>query len=255
MKYFRFVIFVLVFLSSTAIFADEEPSVEIIYVSGSAGVRKAYKTTYIKAEEGMLLQTGDEIKTAQDSSLELSFDENNENVVRIESNADVVLLLKENEKIELLQGEVFSTISKLASGSSFEIRTPTAIAGARGTDWVTKVEEESTVIEAIEGDPYVKGIEKDGKPMAEETIVLTGHMTAIKRFQKPEKLKKLLLKNRKRWKALKVEVRKHAEDARLRRKKQPQVRGLQDIRKEDREKRFEEWKPPLKEQIDKKRLF
>lgn len=244
-KILRYTIFVLplIFLSSTTIFANEGPSVEVIYVSGSVEICKAGETVCKKAEVGMLLYFGDKIKTHRDSSIELAFDENNENVVRVESDTFVVLMLKENEKMELIQGEVFLTISKLPSGSSFEIRTPTAIAGVRGTDWVTKIEEESTVVEAIDGNPYVKGIEKDGKPMAEETVVLAGHMTKVKKFQKPLKLEKLPFKKQEKWKAVKGEVRKHAKKA-LQRKKPP--KGVKKQGKDMPDKRRPPLKPSLK---------
>jgi len=117
---------------------SEAPSVEIIDISGQVEV-SINGREYEVAEEDMFLLAGDKIKTGRNSYVELAFDEEGENVIRIEEESSAIFMLGESEKLEMLDGEIFSTINKLRAGSSFEIKTPTAVCGARGTDWVTLV--------------------------------------------------------------------------------------------------------------------
>ena len=199
-------------------FSDQGPCVEVLSISGAVEVCRTSETEYKKAIDDMLLQSGDKIKTSQDSYIELAFDENDSNVVRIEENTSAVLLLKEGEKIDLLEGRVFAIVSNLPSGSSFEIRTPTAISGVRGTDWVTEVKENDTTVEAIEGSPYVSGIGADGKPMAEQTLVLPGYTTRVKRFQRPSALVRIPEERYLKWKATRIKVRERAQEVFKRRR-------------------------------------
>lgn len=215
MKYFRIVAMSVcaVVLGASFIFAQgnssEEPGVEVISVSGSPQVCKAGETQYSAIEEGMFLEAGDKIKTDESESVELSFDEDNKNVVRVEENSSIVLTL-EDEKIELLEGRVFSLIDELPAEAVFEIRTPTAVVGVRGTDWVTSVEDEETVVEAVDGTPYVKGIDTSGKAMSTAVTVPSGYMTRVKRFQMPAAFKAIPVENHKRWKQVRSDLKQRA---------------------------------------------
>lgn len=209
------------FLVLSPAFADEESGVEVISVSGSVEILSQGESEYKKAEEGMFLNAGDSIKTGQDSYIELAFDENQDNVVRLNADTSAVLILKEDEKIEVLEGEVFSSISSLPSGSTFEIRTPTAVVGVRGTEWITRVGKDDTVVEALKDNPYVSGIERDGRLMSEKKIVLAGHMTTVKRFQHPMPLVKLPKDVYQRGDYFRRQVRMHIQEARIRRKLNP----------------------------------
>ncbi|MDD5194450.1 MAG: FecR family protein [Candidatus Omnitrophica bacterium] len=195
----------------------ESSEVTVIYVSGSVDIcsgDESYPCS--KAIEDMTVTAGDKIITAQDSSIELAFDENKKNILRVNPESEVVISLKDNEKVELTKGEVFTTIEELPSGSSFEIRTPTAIAGVRGTEWLTKVDEEGTDIEAFQGTPYAKTIYENGKVAPQETIVLSGHMTRVKRFKPPSALMPLPGRNQKRLRIMQSQVRNHRAQAILR---------------------------------------
>jgi hypothetical protein len=118
----------------------------------------------------------------------------------------VVILLQEDEKIELLEGEVFSLIRNLPAGESFEIRTPTAIVGARGTEWVTKFKEETTEVETYENNTFLKTFDESGQIKKEETIVAAGYSTAVKRFQAPEPFRPLPEVRQQRWQQMRHEV-------------------------------------------------
>src|SRR4030042_1731148 len=129
MKYLRVVALFACALAMCAAFVSaqedlsEAPEVEVISISGSPQVCKAGETEYTAIEEGMFLKAGDKIQTDESGSIELSFDEDNQNVVRAEGNTEMMLRL-EDEKLELIKGKVFAIIAALPPDTLFEIRPP-----------------------------------------------------------------------------------------------------------------------------------
>jgi len=163
----------------------EALQIEVIDLEGEVLVKLREKADFEPAQEGALLEAGVILKTSAGAYAELGFDEKDENVVRIDESTTTLLVLKEDEKIALLEGEVFSIIKNLSSGAAFEIRTPTAVAGARGTEWVTRYRDEQTDVEAVTDTPYVKSVDSEGKAAGEETAIAPGFATSIKRSQPP----------------------------------------------------------------------
>ncbi len=159
--------------------------IEVISLTGDVEVKAAGQEVFRPAREGALLESGAVLRTGSDSYAELGFDEEDQKVVRVEEKTTAVLLLKEDEKVELLEGEVFSIIRNLPAGAAFEIRTPTAVAGARGTQWVTRYREETTDVEAIDDVPYVKSFDAQGRVMGEAVAVVPGFRRSVRRFQPP----------------------------------------------------------------------
>jgi hypothetical protein len=201
--------------------AAENASVEVANISGPVQVLLSDADDYVDAQEGMVLEARDKIKTQSSGSAELSFNEQNTNIVRLEADTNAEILLQDSEKIEVAVGEVFASIAELPGSGAFEIRTPTAVSGARGTDWVTKVDEEGTEVEAVENDSYVKEIQSDGRPAQEATVVKTGYATTVRPFQRPLPLRALSQERRRRWQEVKGAVRQKAAAALIRRKEQP----------------------------------
>ena len=201
----------------TCIYAQEAPEdspvVEVISVTGAAQVCVAGQTEYTDLQEGAFLKAGDKIKTNDNDSVELSFDEDNKNITRIEPGTETTLMLQDAEKLYILKGSVFSTIEELPAESSFEIKTPTAVVGVRGTDWATSVADEETTVEAVDGSPYVKGIDEKGALMAEEVTVFPGQMTNVRRFQKPGPLKLMASDKMAKWRETRAGLRQRAQQA------------------------------------------
>lgn len=195
-------------------FSQEASHVEVLYVSGTAEVCFRNETDYTKAEEGMYLESGDKIRTGHNSKMGLGFDENENNILEVDSDSSAILILKGNEKMELLEGRVFVTIDELPAGASFEIRTPAAVTGVRGTDWVITASADATDIESIDGTPYIKSFEEDGKLSDEETIVLAGYETTVERFRKPLIPRKMPRERLRRRRNFRMQMRKRAQATR-----------------------------------------
>lgn len=209
------------FMFLSKAYAQQREQVELTHSSGSVEVYLKESDDFVSVQEGMVLEAGDKIKTGDSSSAELSFNEENSNLVRLEEDTEVSVILSAEEKLEMTIGEVFSTISNLPSGSAFEIRTPTAVSGARGTDWITKVTDEGTDIEAIDSQPYVRHFESDGTLSKERTMITPGEMTTVRKFEKPSPFRPVSQARRQEFQELKQHVAKRGTEAIQKRQERP----------------------------------
>ena len=196
MRYFKFVIgFLLIFLLTVSfVFAESKPRVKVISVLGDSKYLSSGGANWQALEGDEYLYSGDSIKTGSDAYVNLAFDNEKMNMVGIEPSTYIVLKLEDPEKIELIDGEVFALINNLPPGSSFEIRTPTAVSGARGTGWGTKANKNETIVSGYKDDSYVKGVNKEGTSKEDEKIIKEKYKRFVKLFKDPSKLIKLTLK-------------------------------------------------------------
>lgn len=200
--------------------AGEEEAV-VTYVTGPAKVLLNGQKDYVDAEVGMALASGDALATGPAGAMEISFDSGNNKVVRVQADSKASIVLQGNEKMSVTDGEVFATIHALPAHSSFEIRTPTAVTGARGTAWTTRVTAEGTTIEAFERTPYIKAVEQGGRVSSRETEVSAGYSTVIGPVRKPQPLQPIRAERMAHYAALKNDVRRHAEEEMISRQKRP----------------------------------
>jgi hypothetical protein len=106
--------------------------------------------------EGAIVSEKDIIETAPDGRLEIRFDDGNFVLLGGGSRIDLkkVELSDKPEKskttLELLKGKVRSRVTKTdLSTSHFQVKTRSAVAGVRGTDFVVSLEERSDTDELI----------------------------------------------------------------------------------------------------------
>jgi len=242
MRYYLSIALSIFLLCAAAFAQDARESIdvggEIVGLSGSVEVMLSQSEAYEPAQEDMFLQAQDNIRTGPASSAEIAFDEDGKNVVRLDSDTEATIIIKSSEKMELLKGEVLSTIGYLPEGSSFEIRTPTAVSGARGTDWVTKVEGDETTVESLDGSPYVRGIDESGILMKEE-VLAPGFAAGVRRFQKPSMPVRLPEARRARLNDIRMGVKQRAPDVIRKRKMYPEQHNRAGRMKVSRERLME----------------
>jgi len=191
-----------------------ESRVKVIGTSGDAEFQKSGEREWKKVSKKIYLHSGDSVKTYEDSSVDLAFDTMKERIVGIASNSHVVIKLVGNEKIKLLDGEVYALIKKLPAGSSFEIRTPTAVCGARGTGWGAKGNKNSSTISSYEDSSYVSGLKKDGSK-TKETTVPEKYETTVGRFMKLSPFRKISDEKYGKWDTWRDLVTKHTTQGRV----------------------------------------
>ncbi len=137
------------------------------------------------------IKAGDRIKTGEASHVEIAFDKQKMNIIRIEENSDVVVVLKGNEKIELANGMVYARLAKLPKGETFQVRTPCVVCGVRGTGWLTKTDQEETTVSTFENKVFVNGLKENGEPMEKTFWINEGYERRIKKFENPEKISRI----------------------------------------------------------------
>jgi len=224
-KYLTFFVLIgILFLSSNFIFAQASSrEAEIIFVKGEVKIQRAGEVEWVDAKKGMRLSDGDTAKTGKASSVEIAFDMDKKNVIRLEENSTAILRGRWLRQIELPNGRIRSLIRKLRKDSSFEIRTPTAVAGARGSGWDVFSEANRDQIKAFEDEIFVQSFDEKGN-LIKEIIVREGWQAFIERFRAPSELFELTDAERRNWDSWKEDL---SERADIERKQEDKDRGAE----------------------------
>ncbi len=158
---------------------DQETSTtelpKIVYIEGTVSVVPPSQSA-VPAEKGMELKEDTVIKTDEQSYCDISFDKENKNIISVGPNSELKIG-KDFKQVSISKGRVFSELKGLKPGSTFEVVTPQAIAGVRGTAW-------ESVIDAISkfnvkvSTIYVKGIDKKGS-MTGKNDISQGHSVVV----------------------------------------------------------------------------
>ncbi len=144
----------------TKVFAESPETDTLIKVLASFGqvtvLPKDSKTNWTNVSAGMFLKKGDTIKTGPLASCDIAFDGDAKNVVGILENSDVAIVLDGQEKLSTMDAHIYARLSAIPHGSSFEIKTPQAVCGARGTGFGMKSRDKVTEALAFEDNISVR---------------------------------------------------------------------------------------------------
>ncbi|MFC1570428.1 FecR domain-containing protein [Candidatus Omnitrophota bacterium] len=161
--------------------------VKVISVSGNVEVTPPVSGRPEKPKVDMFLKEGTKIVTKAKSEIEVAFNDEATNVVKISQNTHVVIKLDAEDKIELIDGELFAVLKNLKKGETFQVRTPCAVCGARGTGWQMSTDGKATDVAVFDKKVYVQGLNKDGSVMEKKYWVKKGYERKIEKFQKPSR--------------------------------------------------------------------
>ncbi|NQT23403.1 MAG: FecR domain-containing protein [Candidatus Omnitrophica bacterium] len=151
MKIFKiFAIIVMVMCLAWAAYSQEiERAATIMDITGGASVKLSESEGWVTAEEGMILNQGNSVKTGPGSWVLLNVDGSAETaMVEINEDSELCLseLMKDDAKgtkktlLDLAIGEIMITVEKIQDPKSkFEVRTPTSTVGVRGTKFAVQV--------------------------------------------------------------------------------------------------------------------
>ncbi|MCK9573404.1 MAG: FecR family protein [Candidatus Omnitrophica bacterium] len=167
MKKFLFLFVLFCFSLFMSAFAQ---MAKIIEVKGDVQVKKAAKSAWEKARIDTFLDKQSEIKTGASSECSLSFDEELKNILTIKENSEVKIENLKPAGISLPQGRVFSLIDDIAKVEKFEIRTPTAIAGVRGTGESVEFSSNCANVKCFENNVYVQGLGSQGNSTGQQGV-------------------------------------------------------------------------------------
>jgi hypothetical protein len=102
-------------------------------------------------------------------------------------------------------------LKSLPSGSTFEVKTPAGVSGARGTGWRSDTDGRRATFAAFENKIYVAGIDRAGNRMAGELTVESGMKTMVDRFEAPSRLERITEREMNQWNDFKKDVEKREE--------------------------------------------
>lgn len=142
----------------------------VIDLKGDVQIKQGVSSDWGRAKMNMLLGKDAEIKTAPGSHCTLAFDEERKNIMTIKENSQIRIENVTPGSVYLPQGRVFSLINNLSRNEKFQVRTPTAIAGARGTGWGTQTDGTNTGASCFEDTIFVQGLDEQGNPTGEQDV-------------------------------------------------------------------------------------
>ncbi len=123
----------------------------VSFFSGTATIQTANALPRpVKIQD--IVKDGDVIETGDKSSVIVQV--GNELIVRFEANTKVVVASITNiakREINLDKGKVLSNVSKLKKGNDYFVKTPTAVASVRGTEFLTDYSNGKTVVAVGKG--------------------------------------------------------------------------------------------------------
>lgn len=98
---------------------------------------------YKRVRPGIILQEGEYLKTSDDSNATLKI---GEDILKVEENTSLILKYVEDGGTELniLSGSILTKVKKLTEGGSFNVNSPSAVAGVRGTSFRFSYDRKST---------------------------------------------------------------------------------------------------------------
>jgi hypothetical protein len=217
MRYLLFLIVFVLVLSffCVASFADE--GMRILYIKGVVNVQQHSEDFWILARKDMRLNENDRIKTGYAAEAGILLDGTKKNVVTLSQNSEMSVLDMKEKQVSLDRGKIFALIEDIESASSFQVRTPTAVAGVAGSGMSVETDGKNTIVGCFEDRAYVRGINVDGMPMAEIVIIDNGFKRVIGRFEMPGDLIILTMFDRENWQQFRENLRDHLDWLRDRR--------------------------------------
>lgn len=152
---------------------------EVLAVEGSVVVREASGVERAVLE-GDLLAENQTVLVGDAASLDLAYDRDWNNVVRLEGGTVARVASVAPARIDLQRGAVFAKLKKLPTASSFEVRTPTAVAAVRGTEYRTVVTDSRTDIYNFSPSlVFVYGVDEEGAVLSNPVVLDQGLKAAV----------------------------------------------------------------------------
>ncbi|MGE5613919.1 MAG: FecR domain-containing protein [Bacillota bacterium] len=168
--------------------AETGKAAAVTDVSGKVTVKKTNENKVYDAFAGMLLTQGDRLETGADSFVALELDEGKELIIS-ENTCITISELKDlnnTEKtwLQMETGAVWANIKeKLNPDSGFEIETPTAVMGVRGTKFSVLHRDDMSTLTVIEGlveaAVNVESIDPDGKKTVKKIAGMVGPLQQL----------------------------------------------------------------------------
>ena len=165
------IFFILCFAMVSYASVDVVYEVAVINFQGEVQVDPNSDGNWLKPRIGMKLKKESLIKTGTDSFIEVVFDSEGLNVLRIKQKT---LITIQNARVDLKNGSVLAAFANLKEGSTFSVKTPTAVCGIRGSGMGVDYIDNMTIVSAYEHSVYVQGLDANGSSVGQEIVIPEG---------------------------------------------------------------------------------
>ena len=163
---------------------------EVVYLGGRVQLQSSTDIEWTPLAKGMQVEIGDSIRTARNSFVDIALDKAKLNTIRIDQKSMVVLNSDTSgafDRLDLTKGKVIANLEDLKSGMNFEVNTPSAIAGVRGSSYSVYVEKDSDEVLAFKDTVFIKAFDSNKNELI-ELMLPEGFKTFIERFGEPSAL-------------------------------------------------------------------
>lgn len=157
---------------------DAENEVAILSVDGSVKVDTMGDGNWSSAKEGMMLKKGAKIKTGHNATADVVYDTEGLNVMTVSENTTITI---GSSMVKLDEGSVLAKFDNLKNGETFSVKTPTAVAGIRGSGLGVDFINGMTVVRAFKDKVYVKGLDAQGNEVGKEVVIPEGWKVEIEK--------------------------------------------------------------------------
>lgn len=188
-KYQILVLSIMLFFGVIGAWANSRAA-EIIFVRGNVQIKSPGDEDWKKAQAGMQVNIGDSIRTARNSKADIVLDDEKKNTLALGEKTLIVLNSASAgtiDRLDLSHGRVYSNMEGIKSGLSFEVNTPSAVAGVRGSTYMVYAERDEDEVSAYKDTVFIKAFDAD-KNQISEIMLPEGFKTFIGRFEAPSAL-------------------------------------------------------------------
>ena len=144
--------------------------IKIVDIKGKVLLRENPKSRWQTAKIGATLAKDYQILTKRRAECTLSLKKGYEQILTIKENTQVSIQDLITNTIKLDKGRVFALIKKIGKGESFKVKTPTAIAGVRGTGLAVFFDRDITTTLCFEGRVAIEGLDTQGNVVSQDEV-------------------------------------------------------------------------------------
>lgn len=172
---FKAIILIIVLAVVPPAFAGE-PAGKIDSMSGSVSFRDRNNVPYNPAKKGTTIETGFWVKTGDDGWASVLLSDGSKltlaNNTELELTEYVIGKGKKDGVFSITQGKLRASVTKLAGERvDYKVKSPTAVAGIRGTEFMMMSQGPANVFFGNEGEAGIAGGDSAQKPLRADNLV------------------------------------------------------------------------------------
>lgn len=144
--------------------------------SGAIYFKAKAEKKWAAAVVGTEINQGDRIKTGKGGRIELELQDGSRLAIGNNTEMEITRFLLDKDKnkrgatIFLVQGKLRAIVAKFTGKTDMKIKTPTAVAGVKGTDFIVMNQGKANVLFGNEGAIEVKGKDKESVALSPDTM-------------------------------------------------------------------------------------